>query len=180
MDLCWRKGPGCLCWRSMSMPAPVGRNPGGSLRLWIHLRGLSPRAFAGMWRGACPGDRAGDVRGWHCTGATWTTSISRHIHPAERSHRNPSPEIGAWRTRPQVPMSALKSQIGHPQGACGAAGSGCDHRRHAGTGKFLPTINLDIAIRTVTWTMSPMPGAARSSTRSAIASPSVQRTRLLC
>ena len=43
---------------------------------------------------------------------------------------------------PQVPMSALKSQIGHPQGACGAAGVAATlvaMRR----GQIPPTINLE-------------------------------------
>lgn len=42
----------------------------------------------------------------------------------------------------QVPMSALKSQIGHPQGACGAAGVAATLvAMH--TGQIPPTINLD-------------------------------------
>src|SRR5437762_8409282 len=42
----------------------------------------------------------------------------------------------------QVPMSALKSQIGHPQGACGAAGVAATIiAMH--TGQIPPTINLD-------------------------------------
>ena len=43
---------------------------------------------------------------------------------------------------PQVPMSALKSQIGHPQGACGAAGVAATlvAMQH---GQLPPTINLD-------------------------------------
>jgi 3-oxoacyl-[acyl-carrier-protein] synthase II len=42
----------------------------------------------------------------------------------------------------QVPMSAIKSQIGHPQGACGAAGvaSVIVAMKH---GQIPPTINLD-------------------------------------
>jgi 3-oxoacyl-[acyl-carrier-protein] synthase II len=42
----------------------------------------------------------------------------------------------------QVPMSALKSQIGHPQGACGAAGVAATlvAMRH---GQIPPTINLE-------------------------------------
>jgi 3-oxoacyl-[acyl-carrier-protein] synthase II len=46
----------------------------------------------------------------------------------------------AWR----VPMSALKSQIGHPQGACGAAGIAATlaAMHHA---KLPPTINLDVS-----------------------------------
>ncbi len=42
----------------------------------------------------------------------------------------------------QVPMSAIKSQIGHPQGACGAAGvaSSIVAMKH---GQIPPTINLD-------------------------------------
>jgi len=43
---------------------------------------------------------------------------------------------------PQVPMSALKSQIGHPQGACGAAGVAATIVAMR-NGKIPPTINLD-------------------------------------
>jgi len=43
---------------------------------------------------------------------------------------------------PEVPMSALKSQIGHPQGACGAAGVAATVvAMH--TQQLPPTINLD-------------------------------------
>jgi 3-oxoacyl-[acyl-carrier-protein] synthase II len=42
---------------------------------------------------------------------------------------------------PAVPMSALKSQIGHPQGACGAAGLAATLVAIQ-TGKLPPTINL--------------------------------------
>lgn len=41
-----------------------------------------------------------------------------------------------------VPMSALKSQIGHPQGACGAAGVAATIVAMQ-SGKLPPTINLD-------------------------------------
>jgi 3-oxoacyl-[acyl-carrier-protein] synthase II len=49
--------------------------------------------------------------------------------------------LGEERAR-QVPMSALKSQIGHPQGACGAAGIAATlvAMEH---GQLPPTINLD-------------------------------------
>jgi len=43
---------------------------------------------------------------------------------------------------PHVPMSALKSQIGHPQGACGAAGVAATIVAMQ-SGKIPPTINLD-------------------------------------
>jgi 3-oxoacyl-[acyl-carrier-protein] synthase II len=42
----------------------------------------------------------------------------------------------------QVPMSALKSQIGHPQGACGAAGVAATLVAMR-TGEIPPTINLE-------------------------------------
>ncbi len=44
----------------------------------------------------------------------------------------------------RTPMSALKSQIGHPQGACGAAGVAATlvAMRH---GQIPPTINLDVS-----------------------------------
>jgi 3-oxoacyl-[acyl-carrier-protein] synthase II len=44
----------------------------------------------------------------------------------------------------QVPMSALKSQIGHPQGACGAAGVAATLVAMR-TGQIPPTINLEDA-----------------------------------
>ena len=43
---------------------------------------------------------------------------------------------------PQEPMSALKSQIGHPQGACGAAGVAATLVAMR-TGQIPPTINLE-------------------------------------
>jgi 3-oxoacyl-[acyl-carrier-protein] synthase II len=51
--------------------------------------------------------------------------------------------LGEERAR-QVPMSALKSQIGHPQGACGAAGMAATlvAMKH---GQIPPTINLEKA-----------------------------------
>jgi 3-oxoacyl-[acyl-carrier-protein] synthase II len=42
----------------------------------------------------------------------------------------------------QTPMSALKSQIGHPQGACGAAGVAATIVAMQ-TGQLPPTINLE-------------------------------------
>jgi len=45
---------------------------------------------------------------------------------------------------PQVPMSALKSQIGHPQGACGAAGVAATLVAMQ-RGQIPPTINLEQA-----------------------------------
>jgi 3-oxoacyl-[acyl-carrier-protein] synthase II len=42
----------------------------------------------------------------------------------------------------KIPMSSLKSQIGHPQGACGAAGVAATLIAME-CGKFPPTINLD-------------------------------------
>jgi 3-oxoacyl-[acyl-carrier-protein] synthase II len=49
--------------------------------------------------------------------------------------------LGEERAR-QVPMSALKSQIGHPQGACGAAGVAATLVAME-NGQLPPTINLD-------------------------------------
>jgi 3-oxoacyl-[acyl-carrier-protein] synthase II len=48
--------------------------------------------------------------------------------------------LGEGRAR-QVPMSALKSQIGHPQGACGAAGLAATLVAME-SGQLPPTINL--------------------------------------
>ena len=49
--------------------------------------------------------------------------------------------LGDERAR-QVPMSALKSQIGHPQGACGAAGVAATIVAMQ-SGQIPPTINLE-------------------------------------
>jgi len=49
--------------------------------------------------------------------------------------------LGEGRAR-EVPMSALKSQIGHPQGACGAAGIAATLVAMS-TGRIPPTINLE-------------------------------------
>jgi len=49
--------------------------------------------------------------------------------------------LGEERAR-QVPMSALKSQIGHPQGACGAAGVAATLVAMT-TGQIPPTLNLE-------------------------------------
>jgi 3-oxoacyl-[acyl-carrier-protein] synthase II len=49
--------------------------------------------------------------------------------------------LGEERAR-QVPMSALKSQIGHPQGACGSAGIAATLVAME-SGQLPPTINLD-------------------------------------
>jgi 3-oxoacyl-[acyl-carrier-protein] synthase II len=49
--------------------------------------------------------------------------------------------LGDERAR-QVPMSALKSQIGHPQGACGAAGVAATLIAMR-SGKIPPTLNLE-------------------------------------
>lgn len=50
--------------------------------------------------------------------------------------------LGEERAR-QVPMSALKSQIGHPQGACGAAGVAATLIAME-TGQIPPTLNVEV------------------------------------
>src|SRR6202142_4358499 len=50
--------------------------------------------------------------------------------------------LGEERAR-QVPMSALKSEIGHPQGACGAAGTAATIVSMQ-RGQLLPTLNLTL------------------------------------
>jgi 3-oxoacyl-[acyl-carrier-protein] synthase II len=57
----------------------------------------------------------------------------------------------------QVPMSALKSQIGHPQGACGAAGIAATIIAMQ-TGQLPPTINLDIPDPVCDLDYVPQPG----------------------
>ena len=57
----------------------------------------------------------------------------------------------------QVPMSALKSQIGHPQGACGAAGVAATLVAMR-TGQIPPTINLEDADKDCDLDYVPRPG----------------------
>jgi 3-oxoacyl-[acyl-carrier-protein] synthase II len=64
--------------------------------------------------------------------------------------------FGEERAR-QVPMSALKSQIGHPQGACGAAGLAATLVAME-TGQIPPTINLDKADKDCDLDYVPVPG----------------------
>ena len=81
----------------------------------------------------------------------------------------------------KIPMSGLKSQIGHAQGACGSA-------RLAATliamehGKIPPTINLDKARSGVRSGLRSRyrPQSAESSMRSATAWVSDRRTRRWC
>ena len=78
----------------------------------------------------------------------------------------------------QVPMSALKSQIGHPQGACGAAGVAATivamHR-----GQIPPTFNLETPTRSAIWIMCRRLGERRrSSMQCATALRLDRRTRL--
>src|SRR5436190_16589387 len=68
--------------------------------------------------------------------------------------------LGDERAR-QVPMSALKSQIGHPQGACGAAGVAATliAMRH---GQLPPTINLENADKECDLDYVPQPGRKKT------------------
>jgi 3-oxoacyl-[acyl-carrier-protein] synthase II len=53
-------------------------------------------------------------------------------------------KIALWEHARKIPMSGLKSQIGHAQGACGSAGIAATliAMEH---GKIPPTINLEVA-----------------------------------
>ena len=42
------------------------QDAGGNLRVWVHVRGVSSGAAAGVRRGAGAGDRPGDEGGWNC------------------------------------------------------------------------------------------------------------------
>jgi 3-oxoacyl-[acyl-carrier-protein] synthase II len=68
--------------------------------------------------------------------------------------------LGEGRAR-QVPMSALKSQIGHPQGACGAAGVAATlvAMRH---GQLPPTINLENPDKQCDLDYVPQPGRKKT------------------
>jgi len=80
----------------------------------------------------------------------------------------------------QVPMSALKSQIGHPQGACGAAGVAATIIAMQ-TGELPPTINLDTPDPDCDLDYVPQTGAHRHDRArpSQTASPSGARIRQL-
>ena len=69
----------------------------------------------------------------------------------------------------KIPMSGLKSQIGHAQGACGSASLAATliAMEHS---EIPPTINLDLPIRNVIWITFPISAARlRLSTRFATA-----------
>jgi 3-oxoacyl-[acyl-carrier-protein] synthase II len=68
--------------------------------------------------------------------------------------------LGEERAR-QVPMSALKSQIGHPQGACGAAGLAATLVAME-NGQLPPTINLDNPDKDCDLDYVPEPGRKRT------------------
>ncbi len=59
----------------------------------------------------------------------------------------------------EIPMSALKSQIGHPQGACGAAGVAATIIAMHG-GRVPPTLNLESPDRECDLDYVPRPGRA--------------------
>ena len=80
----------------------------------------------------------------------------------------------------KIPMSGLKSQIGHAQGACGSASLAATliAMEH---GKIPPTINLDAPDPDAIWITFPTSAAKpRSSTPSATAWDSGRRTRRWC
>lgn len=64
--------------------------------------------------------------------------------------------LGEERSR-QIPMSALKSQIGHPQGACGAAGLAATLVAMR-AGQIPPTINLEDPDQDCDLDYVPLPG----------------------
>ena len=68
--------------------------------------------------------------------------------------------LGEERAR-QVPMSALKSQIGHPQGACGAAGVAATLVAME-NGQLPPTINLDNPDKDCDLDYVPQPGRKKT------------------
>jgi len=61
--------------------------------------------------------------------------------------------------------SSLKSLIGHPQGACGAAGIAATPARHAATGSCRPPSTSKNPIPIATWTTFPKSDAARYRAR---------------
>jgi 3-oxoacyl-[acyl-carrier-protein] synthase II len=61
----------------------------------------------------------------------------------------------------EIPMSALKSQIGHPQGACGAAGVAATLIA-MDTGKIPPTLNVEVPDPQCDLDYVPQPGRGAS------------------
>ncbi len=92
-------------------------------RLRLDVRCVSPRADgAGRRR-----DRARDDAGDRALGARRRRDrlrqLSRHVDGAERRGGVALRAAGVWRScRSRSPGSSVKSMIGHPQGASGAAG----------------------------------------------------------
>ena len=110
--------------------------------LRLHLRSVPPRASGGVRRGTGARHGHGDGRGRHSALGSAVHQLPRHLHGAERPHRNARRQAGVRRFAQHLAGSALKSLIGHPQGACGAAGVAAtllgmrDNFVH-------PTINVD-------------------------------------
>ena len=96
----WPKAPGCSCWKSTSTRGARRTDPGRSRGLRLHLRGLSSRSPAGMWRRAGARHSDGDGGCRHSRRRRGLRQPARHLDPAERPHRNPGAEAGAWATRP--------------------------------------------------------------------------------
>ncbi len=83
---------------------------------------LPPRASGRMRRRAGAHHRHGPGRGRRAARGRAVHQLSRHRHRVERPYRNARHQAGLRRARLQVAGSSVKSLIGHPQGACGAAG----------------------------------------------------------
>jgi len=110
-------------------------------RLRLDVRSVPPGASGRMRR------RAGRAIGWRWAKPAFRLrrpvhQLPRHFDGAERPHRNARHQAGVRRARLQAGRSSLKSLIGHPQGACGAAGVAATLLAMR-DGVVPPTINVD-------------------------------------
>ena len=92
-------------------------------RLRLDLRSLPPRAHERFAGRAGARHHARSRRSRRAAAGHPIREPARHFHRDERPRGDAGAETGAWAMHARkIPMSGLKSQIGHAQGACGAAG----------------------------------------------------------
>ena len=122
MGLCWRRARGCLCWKNMST-----RGRGGRILAEVAGYGSTCEAFHRVRLKECGEEPARAIglamkQAGIAPAECRLRQPSRHVHSIERSDRDASAEAGVGEACARRCRCRLKSQIGHPQGACGAAG----------------------------------------------------------
>ena len=138
-----RREPGSSCWKTARAAMERGaQNLRRDLRLRVHMRGIPSRAVGGVRRGTRARHSNGPEEARIEAGASRLCQLSRHFDGIKRPHRDPRGEARFGKRAAALPGSSLKSLIGHPQGACGAAGVAATLLAMR-DGIAPPTINVD-------------------------------------